>query len=149
MTMTSAGWLWLYIGAGLMMLEVVSCGFVVFFFGLAAATVGLMRFCIGDEFTLTWQLVAFSALCVAYIALLRRWVKGVFSGKIECAVTDFDNEYIGRVGRVTAEICPPLAGRVVIGDAEWTAVADEPIAVGADVKVVYNKNLTMKVEEMK
>ena len=69
--MTGAGWMWLYIGAGLMMLEVVSSGFVVFFFGLAAATVGLMRFCIGEEFTLTWQLVSFSALCVAYIALFR------------------------------------------------------------------------------
>lgn len=147
--MTGAGWMWLYIGAGLMMLEVVSSGFVVFFFGLAAATVGLMRFCIGEEFTLTWQLVSFSALCVAYIALLRRWVRSVFSGKIEHTATDFDNEYVGRTGRVTAAIDPPLAGRVVIGDAEWTAVADVPIAVGSDVKVVYNRNLTMKVEEIK
>ena len=53
------------------------------------------------------------------------------------------------IGRVTAAIDPPLAGRVVIGDAEWTAVADVPIAVGSDVKVVYNRNLTMKVEEIK
>ena len=147
--MTSAGWIWLYVGAGLMMLEVVTSGFVVFFFGLAAATVGLLRFCLGWEFTLTWQFVAFSALCVAYIALLRRWVRSVFSGKVDHAATDFDNEYVGRVGRVTAAIEPPLSGRVEIGDAEWTAVADAPIAAGTDVKVVSNKNLTMKVEEIR
>ena len=147
--MTSAGWIWLYVGAGLMMLEVVTSGFVVFFFGLAAATVGLLRFCLGWEFTLTWQFVAFSALCVAYIALLRRWVRSVFSGKVDHAATDFDNEYVGRVGRVTAAIEPPLSGRVEIGDAEWTAVADAPIAAGTDVKVVFNKNLTMKVEEIR
>ena len=34
----------------------------------------------------------------------------------------------------------------MVGDAEWTASAAAPIAVGADVKVVARDNLTVRVE---
>ncbi len=145
--MTSCGWLWLYAGAFLMFLELMLPGFVVFFFGLSAATVGLIRFGLGSAFSGTWQMIAFSAFSVVYILLLRRWLKSVFAGRTEKDGTDFDNEYVGRCGKVTVAIAPPLAGRVEIGDAEWTATADHAIPAGTDVKVVSNKNLTMKVEE--
>ena len=75
MSMFSCGWLWLYAGAILMLMEILAPGFVIFFFGLAAATVGLVRFAVGDAFTLTWQLAAFSALSIVYILVLRRWVQ--------------------------------------------------------------------------
>lgn len=143
--MTGCGWLWLYLGALLMLAELAAPGFVIFFFGLSAATVGLLRFAFGDAFTLTWQLAAFSALSVVYIAVLRRALKKVFTGETEKAKTDFNNEYVGRTGRVTAPVEPPLAGRVEIGDAEWTAVAESAIPVGADVRVVAQNNLTMTV----
>ena len=146
--MTSCAWLWIYAGALLVLLELVVPGFVLCFFGLSAATVGLLRFAFGEAFTLTWQLAAFSAFSVLYIAILRRMLKKVFvGGKVETK-TDFDNESVGRLGKVTEEIRPPLAGRVLIGDAEWTAVASEPLAAGVDVKVVAQENLTMKVERV-
>ena len=62
--MTSCGWLWLYLGALLMLMEIASPGFVVLFFGLSAATVGLCRFAFGEAFTLTWQLAAFSVFTI-------------------------------------------------------------------------------------
>ena len=70
--MTSCAWLWLYVGAFLMLAELLLPGFVVFFFGLSAATVGLLRFALGESFTLTWQLAAFSAFTILYLAVLRR-----------------------------------------------------------------------------
>ena len=143
--MTGCGWLWLYAGAILMLLETLTPGFVIFFFGLSAATTGLLRFAFGESFDATWQVVAFTALTVLYLVFLRRLVKGVFSGKTEGAKSDFENEYVGRAGKVTLAIEPPLAGRVEIGDAEWTAVADAPVAAGANVKVVAQENLTMRV----
>jgi inner membrane protein len=144
--MLSCAWLWVYAGAILMFLELVSPGFVIFFFGLSAATVGLCRFALGDLFTMTWQLAAFSVFSVLYLVFLRRWMTNLFSGKSERAAVDFDNESVGRLGTVTEEIKPPLTGRVMIGDAEWTAAADVPLAVGTNVKVVAQTNLTMKVE---
>ena len=146
--MLSCGWLWIYAGLALMLLELVTPGFVFFFFGLAAATVGALRLALGEAFATTWQLAAFSVLSVLYIAVLRRALTKVFvGGKVETK-TDFDNESVGRVGTVTVRIAPPLTGRVMIGDAEWTAAADSPIEVGENVKVVAQSNLTMKVEKL-
>ena len=131
-----------------MLLELVAPGFILCFFGLSAATVGVLRFAFGEAFTPTGQLAAFSVFSVLYIALLRRYLTKVFvGGKVETK-TDFDNESVGRVGRVTEAINPPLAGRVMLGDSEWTAAADCPIGAGANVRVVAQQNLTMKVEAL-
>ena len=146
--MTSCSWLWVYAGCALMFLELIVPGFVLFFFGLAAATVGVLRAVFGEAFDVSWQLATFSLASVVYIAVLRRLLKKVFvGGKVEAA-TDFDHESVGRVGRVTEPIDPPKSGRVLIGDAEWTAVADMPIAAGSDVRVVAQNNLTMSVERL-
>ena len=143
--MLTCAWLWIYAGAALMLLELIAPGFILCFFGLSAATVGVLRFAFGEAFTPTWQLAAFSAFSILYIVLLRQYLKKVFvGGKVETK-TDFDNESVGRIGQVTTAINPPLAGRILLGDAEWTAEADEPIDVGANVKVVAQQNLTMKV----
>lgn len=143
--MTTCAWLWIYAGSAMVLLELIVPGFVVCFFGLAAATVGVLKFALGDALTMTGQLAAFSVFTVLYIVLFRRALKRVFvGGKVETA-TDFDNESVGRIGRVVAAIEPPLPGRVLIGDAEWSAAADVPLAAGADVRVVAQDNLTMKV----
>ena len=143
--MLTCAWLWIYAGAALMLLELIAPGFVLCFFGLSAATVGVLRFAFGEAFSPTWQLAAFSAFSILYIVLLRQYLKKVFvGGKVETK-TDFDNESVGRIGQVTTAIDPPLAGRILLGDAEWTAEADEPIAVGDNVKVVAQQNLTMRV----
>ena len=146
--MTSCAWLWIYAGCALMLLELVAPGFVLCFFGLSAATVGALRFAFGDAFSPTWQLAAFSFFSILYIVVLRHYLKRIFVGGKGEAHTDFDNESIGRNGKVTEAINPPLSGRVMVGDSEWTAKAETAIPVGTDVKVVGQDNLTMKVEKL-
>jgi membrane protein implicated in regulation of membrane protease activity len=142
--MFSNAWLWMYAGMILMLLELAAPGFVVFFFGLAALTVGTGRFVFGEAFTLNMQIAAFSVFSVLYLILLRRWLKSVFmDAKSDRA--DLADEYVGRCGRVTAAICPPSDGRVVIGDSEWSATAETPVSAGVDVVVVSRSNLTLKV----
>ena len=147
MDFLSAGWIWLYIGAGLMLAEILTPGFVMFFFGLSAATVGVLVLLLPDTFRLTtmWQLALFSFFSLVYLVTLRRYVKNVFlgdNGKTR-ALTD---EFAGRMGEVTKALAPDLPGRVVVGDAEWDAIAAAPIAVGARVKVLSRRNLTLTVE---
>ena len=141
-------WIWIYIGAGLMLLELVVPGFILCFFGLAAATVGVLSFLFGDGFNLTWQLASFSALSVIYIVLLRRWFRRALTGDRH-DTGDLGGDYLGRTGKVVTAIRPPLAGRVLIGDSEWTAVAESELAEGSVVKVIFQHNLTMKVEAVK
>lgn len=143
---TSCAWIWMYLGAFMMLLEILAPGFVVFFFGLAAVTVGLLRFLFGEALTTTWQLALFSIFTIFYLAVLRRVLKNIFSGvKSESAVS-FDSDYIGRCGNIIEPVAPNAPGRVMLGDAEWTCEAETAIPAGARVRVVRQENLTMKVE---
>ena len=142
------GWCWLYVGAGIMLLELVSPGFVIFFFGLAAATVGLLRFGFGEAFDMTWQFSAFSALSILYLVFLRRFLKTVFMGKVEREKNSMDDDMAGILGEVREEINPPSPGRVMVRDAQWTAKAAGFIAAGEKVRVVSRENLTLVVERI-
>ena len=146
--MTSCAWLWIYAGSALMLLELVAPGFILCFFGLSAATVGVLRFAFGESFGPTWQLAAFSVLSVLYIALLRRYLKGVFVGDSSVSGGSAACDNIGRTGRVTEAVGTGVPGRVMLGDAEWSAIADSQIPVGANVKVISQDNLTIKVKEV-
>ena len=146
---TGVAWCWIYLGAFLMLAELMTPGFVIFFFGLASASVGFCCFAFGDAFGATWQLAAVSVFSIVYLLTLRRLMKKLFCGSSQTSDVDFCHDSVGRLGTVTVGIAPPQSGRVLIGDAEWTAVADDPVSVGVPVKVILQQNLTLKVKEVK
>ena len=144
MDFTTAAWIWLYVGAFLMLAELASPGFVIFFFGLGAATVAGTKWLV-PGLSLSWQLALFSIFSVFYLIVLRKWVKNVFLG--DTAETQkIASEYVGRVGKVVEAIRPEVPGRIMLGDAEWSASSAVEIVPGATVKVVAQDNLTLVVE---
>ncbi len=144
MDFTTAAWIWLYVGAFLMLAELASPGFVIFFFGLGAATVAGAKWLI-PGLSLSWQLALFSILSIFYLVVLRKWVKNVFLG--DTAETQkIASEYVGRIGKVVEDIRPEVPGRILLGDSEWTASSVIGIASGTAVKVVAQDNLTLVVE---
>ncbi|MBO5941417.1 MAG: NfeD family protein [Kiritimatiellae bacterium] len=147
MDFLNAGWIWLYIGAGLMLAEILAPGFILFFFGLSAATLGGLILVLPEAFhlSLTWQLALFSLFSVVYLVTLRRYLKSVFLGDTEERNSVCD-EFTGRLGEVVAEITPEVPGRVVVGDSQWDAVAACKISAGAKVKIIARRNLTLTVE---
>ena len=147
MDFLGAGWIWLYVGAGLMLAELLTPGFVMFFFGLSAATVGLLVLGLPEAFSpsLMWQLALFSLFSLIYLVTLRRYVRAVFLGD-NGTINALPDDFAGRVGVVSVAIAPDAPGRVLIGDAEWDAVAAASIPAGAHVRVVARRNLTLTVE---
>ena len=145
MDFTAAAWIWLYIGAFLMLAEIVSPGFVIFIFGLGAATVAVLKWAV-PSLGLAGQLALFSIASVFYLLVLRRYMKKLFMGDAENS-PGLASEYVGRLGKVVVAIRPEVPGRILLGDAEWAAAAGERIDVGAEVKVVAQDNLTMRVEK--
>ena len=145
MDFLSVKWLWLYAGALLMLLEIMAPGFVIFFFGLAAATVGLTLFAF--DFSATAQMALFTAFSIVYIVGLRRFMKALFMGET-AESRAISSEYVGRHGKVVEAIRPEVPGRILLGDAEWTAVACEGLVPGTEVRVVDQKNLTLTVERV-
>lgn len=144
MDFTAAAWIWLYIGAILMLAEIVSPGFVIFFFGLGAATVAVCKWAF-PSMALAWQLALFSITSIFYLLVLRRYMKRLFMGD-SAGTPGLASEYVGRLGKVVETIRPEVPGRILLGDAEWAAAAGERIDVGVEVKVVAQDNLTMRVE---
>ena len=55
-------------------------------------------------------------------------------------------EAVGRVGRVVEVVRPEVPGRILLGDAEWSARSDSRIEPGTEVRVVAQENLTLRVE---
>ena len=145
MEFLSVKWLWLYAGVGLMLMEVMTPGFVVFFFGLAAVTIGGLLFAF--DWSMTVQVVLFTVLSIFYLLTLRRYMKSVFMGDTAEAQS-IQSEYVGRVGKVVEAIRPEVPGRVLLGDAEWTATAEEPLAPGTEVRIVAQRNLTLFVKAL-
>ena len=144
MDFLSPVWLWMYAGAFLMLAELASPGFVVFFFGLAAATVSLFKW-LFPALPLWAQLAAFSVFSIIYILVLRRYLKKVFMGDTE-ETASIQNEFVGRVGRVVDIVRPDVPGRIMLGDSEWAATSATRLDVGTEVKVVSQNNLTLRVE---
>ena len=144
MDFLSPVWLWMYAGAFLMLAELASPGFVVFFFFFSAATVSLLKWMF-PSLPLWGQLAAFSVLSILYLLVLRKYLKKVFTGDKQESPS-IDNEYIGRVGRVVEVIRPDVPGRILLGDAEWTAKAATRLEPGTEVRVVAQENLTLAVE---
>ncbi len=137
-------WLWMYVGAFLMFAELASPGFVVFFFGLAAATVALLKGFI-PELPLWLQFAAFSFFSILYLLVLRKYMKKVFVGEKEES-TSIGHEHIGRIARVVETVRPDVPGRILLGDAEWSARAATRLEPGTEVRVVAQENLTLRVE---
>lgn len=147
MDFLNAGWVWMYIGGGLMLAEILMPGFVVFFFGLSAATLGGLILLLPEAFqlSLTWQLALFSLFSIVYLVTLRKYLKSIFLGDTEDTTSTLD-EFSGRYGEASTDIVPGAPGRATVGDAEWDAIAAAPIAAGTKVKVLSRKNLTLTVE---
>jgi len=76
---------------------------------------------------------------------LRRFVKKIFRGDVT-TTSGLVSEYVGRTGSVTQAIKPGLAGRVMVGDAEWNATASTELAAGTAVVVTAQQNLTFVVK---
>ena len=146
MDFTAAAWIWLYIGSFLMLAEIVSPGFVVFFFGLGAATVSVCKWAM-PTLGLPSQLAIFSLASILYLVVLRRYMKKLFMGDTEKSQA-LASEYVGRVGKVIEVIRPEVPGRIELGEVEWKASADERLDPGTEVKVVAQDNLTMRVEKV-
>ena len=135
---------WLYAGVALILLEIMTPGLVSLFFGLAALTVALIVWLM-PTLAQGWQWLLFSALSVLYLVLLRKSLKSVFSGTRKVS-DDPDDGFTGKLALVTQPIAPNRPGRVELGGTTWTAEAESEFDVGASVRVIGKKNLTLRVE---
>ena len=137
---------WLVLGLALMAAEIITPGFVLFFFGLSALTVGGVVFFIRPEQGALWPAILFAVLSVVYLLALRRIFKRSFSGRTENGKQAFD-DFAGQMATVTQAIAENAPGKVEFRGAAWTAAADMPIAAGTRVRIERKESLTLFVSD--
>lgn len=137
-------WIWLVFGLGLIVLELMLPTFFILWFGIGAVLVSLIAYVAPvlqlDMQVLLW--VVFSSITTVL------WFK-VFRKKTP------DNRWtadsvIGEVGLLTASVSEFQKGRVrfqkpVLGNEEWTCMADTQILSGERVRITAIEGNTARV----
>ena len=138
---------WIAIGLGLMGLEVLVPGFVIFWFGAGALVVSLLT-AIGMVSDLTWQWGVFFIASLAFIGFWHFVLRERFGRK---AVDDRrDPTVTGQRGTVTRAIGPRTLGEVELslplyGIRRWQAMADHEIPTGTLVEVIEAEGVRLHV----
>ncbi|MHC4678871.1 MAG: NfeD family protein [Planctomycetota bacterium] len=138
--------IWFLVGLVLLLFEFALPGLIVGFFGVGAWIVALV--CLVTEIGINAQLLIFIASSVLSLALLRRWLKGVFLGHAGSKQDLKHNleEFVGQRAVVKEKIAPKLGGKVEFHGSNWEARADEEIAEGTVVEIVGKDNITLRVK---
>lgn len=138
-------WIWLVIGFGLMGLEVVvPGGFIMLFFGLGAAVVGLLA-APGLAGPLWSQILLFSLVSAGSLAMFRkRMLEAVNTPH---AMDEKLADLSGAVVLLTEDAPSHGRGRAEYRGAPWAVhnVGDAPLAKGARARVLGVDGLTLRV----
>lgn len=139
-------WMWLILGALLILSEFFMTGLVAIFFGVGAVAVGLLV-ALGLLSGLAEQILVFALLSVAALLFARERIKIWFRGKVSERWDGDRNLIASRGQRVTVTRgFVEGEGRVRLSGAEWRAESiDGDHAEGATVWVVGNQGIVLKV----
>ena len=115
-------------------IEVFTAGFVILWFGVAAAIVGILSL-LGVN-SLLLQSIIFSVLTLILVTLSRTFFKNVFKyseGKLYKSTME---NLIGKNGVVTATINMELStGRVLVEGQDWSARSEDSTIIEQNTKV--------------
>lgn len=138
--------IWALIGLLLVLLEFVTPGFVILFFGLGAWVVAAVVAFV--DIRLNNQLILFVAASVAMLLLLRSWFEDVFRGLASGQRSGEMNpdEYIGRQVQVSGAIRPPQTGTIELNGVAWQARAQTALDTGQWAVITGRDSITFVVK---
>ncbi len=131
--MPNVAWLvWLGIGVGFLVAEMIVPGFVMFFFGAGALIAGATAFA---GVSVQMQILVFGVSSLGLLFLLRKTMAATFAGNSAEDDKEADPA-IGSVCEVVQAIMPPQAGRIKYQGSFWSANCNVPVEVGELVRIV-------------
>lgn len=130
-------WLiWLAVGVGFILAELMAPGFIVLFFGIGALIAGATAF---FGFSIQMQLVVFGVSSLVLLLLLRRYLSTVFRGSSAVDGDEEEDPAIGEQVEVVEPIAPPHSGRIKYQGSFWNAEAKVAIEAGSMVRIVSRR----------
>jgi len=140
--------LWFLVGLGMFLLELVSPGFFILFFGLGAWIVAIV--CYFLAISLNAQLFLFIVASLVSLVLLRRWLQGFLKGfvKAEQDLNQEMDDFVGHKAVVIERIEPRKSGKVEFNGTPWQAESSETIEKEETVKIISKNNLVLQVKKL-
>jgi membrane protein implicated in regulation of membrane protease activity len=140
--------LWFVVGLAMFLLELVSPGFFILFFGIGAWIVAVI--CYFSDLTLNAQLISFILASSLSLIFLRKWLRGVLKGfvKAEQDPNKEMDDFVGQKAVVKERIEPKRSGKVELHGTPWEAESSETIEKGETVKVVSKNSLVLQVKKL-
>lgn len=149
--MDNIAWiLWTILGLGLIIAEIFTLGFVLFWFGIGAIAAALMAYL---GFGIGIQFFVFAGVSIILTVLSRTIFAKYYSHGEEHKVLTGIDSLPGQIGTVTAESKGTLgAGEVKVYGSTWRALPDEGednLAEGEKVEVVRVEGASIYVRKVK
>ncbi len=138
---------WIAIGLGLMGLEALVPGFVIFWFGAGAMLVALLT-ALGVYADQAWQWASFFLSSLVFLGIWHAILRPRFGRKTVDETRD--PTVSGQTGSVVREIRPGVPGEVELsvplyGIRRWQAMADETLSPGTPVIVTEAEGVRLFV----
>ncbi len=144
--MIDAMWIWGAIGLLLLAVEISTGTVYVLWFGISALCVALATW-LFPNMSPAVQFAIFAALSIGSLAVWRLNYKKTAT---HSRVGQAQGEEIGRTGTVIEAVNSNQNGKIsfvqgLMGSREWVAVANEPIEVGSQAKVVAVEGNALRI----
>ncbi|NLX17796.1 MAG: NfeD family protein [Desulfobulbus sp.] len=136
--------LWFLTGIATLFLELVTPGFIGFFFGIGAWCTALAVYLY--PFSLANQLLIFLVTSLSTLLLLRSTLKKIFLGRSREIDAMENGIPANATGEVVEDIVPPKSGTVKYAGSFWQATAEVTLTRGTVVRITGKTNLTVQVE---
>jgi len=143
--------LWVLLGVLFFIVEMITPGFVLMFFGIGAWVAAIVAWT-GLSGSLTIQIIVFLVFSLLSLLLLRNRFSGFFRGRVSGKQPPEDSitSVKGQKAIAMTDIKPDDVGcKVEFNGTMWDADADEFIAKGTKVEIVERINLILKVKAVK
>lgn len=141
-------WTWGILGLILLAFEVATGTFYILWFGIAALIVA-GSLALFPAIGVAIQLLLFSILSLSSLAIWKSYYK---KNSTDLKIGQSQGDEIGRVGTIVEAVSIKQNGRIqfaqgVMGSREWTAIANEDIAVGSDAVIVSIEGNSLRVRK--
>jgi membrane protein implicated in regulation of membrane protease activity len=141
--------LWVILGVALIIAEIFTLGFVLFWFGIGAFVAALVGFL---GFGFAWQFLAFAVVSIALTAMSRTIFSNYFSHSDEDSIKTGVDALPGQIGTVSAGSRGALhEAAVKVFGSTWTAFPideETPLREGEKVEVVQVKGSSIYVRKV-
>jgi membrane protein implicated in regulation of membrane protease activity len=136
-------WHW-WIVAGLCLLaEALTPGFVFLWLGISAGATGLLL-AVAPDLGWRWQVLAFTALSLASVALWLAWRRRQAPAKATGLNTGRAEACVGQIGVLETPLDSGRHGRLRLGDTTWTATGPD-LPSGTRVKIMAARGSVLEV----